>query len=132
MKKFLTIAHISLLALPILLGIFSFASIASAQTTPPAYTVLAPLPCTTIGDNQNCTNPGTTANLSTYFQGIFNLSIGIAAIMAFVLLTVYGFEYMTKDSLGAKMNAKDHLTNVAWGVGLVLFAYLILNTINPK
>lgn len=93
------------------------------------YIPLAPLP----GTNTNCVQAnGCGTNLSTYLPGIFNLAIGVGAIAAFVLLTMYGFEYMLTDSIGTKLGAKERLTNVAWGLGLVIFAYVILNTINPK
>jgi hypothetical protein len=94
-----------------------------------SYTVLAPLPGTTNdpGCQVNC-----TADLSSYLPGLFNLLIGVGAISAFVIITIYGLETMLTDSLSTKLQAKEMLTNALWGLGLIIFAYVILYTINPN
>ncbi len=108
----------------------SATSIAMAQAqTPQPYTVLAPLPGTTI--DANCTGTACTSDLSHYLPGIFNLMIGVAAVAAFVAITIGGFEYMFTDVPGVKASAKGMVSNAFWGLGFIIFAYAILNTINP-
>ncbi len=88
------------------------------------YTPITPLP-----GLQN--NAGKT-NLETYIPGLFRLSIGIAAVMAFVMITVGGIVYATSDSLTNKSEGRRLIENALWGLLLVIGAYAILNTINPN
>ena len=62
------------------------------------YTLLTPLPGTTIVPN--CTGNNCKTNLETYLPGLFNWAIGIAALMAFIVITIGGVTYMTTDSIG--------------------------------
>ena len=106
-----------------------------AQAGSQQYTVLAPLPGTDV-ESDNCTpaadGTGCTSTLSKYLPGLFNLLIGVGAVAAFVVITIYGLELMLSDSLSTKMNAKAMLENALWGLGLIIFAYVILYTINPN
>ncbi len=95
------------------------------------YTPITALPNTTKSTGcapkeTNCTN------LQTYVPGLFKLSIGIAAVMAFVMITVGGIVYATSDSLTNKSEGRRYIENALWGLLLVIGAYVILNTINPK
>lgn len=89
------------------------------------YTVLAPLPG--IGE----TDDGKT-NLQTYLPAVFSLAIGIAAAMAFVMITLGGVTYATSDAVFQKSQGKEWITNAIWGLVLVIGAWVILNTINPQ
>ncbi len=94
------------------------------------YTVLAPLPNTTSCQNgvgENC-----TADLSTYLPGMFNLTIGVAAVLAFIMIVFGGFLYATTDAIQGRNQGKDYITNALYGLGLVIGAWAILNTINPQ
>lgn len=75
---------------------------------------------------------GGDTSLVNYLQNAFYLIIGLSAIVAILMGVIYGFEYMFSSAAGHKSVAKDHLTNIAWGVGLLVSAYLILYTINPN
>ena len=90
-----------------------------------SYVVLAPLPG--IGNNT-----AKTTDLSTYLKEIFNLSIGIAAVMAFVMITFGGITYMTTDAISGKTKGREYITNALWGLLLVIGAWVILYTINPQ
>ncbi len=105
------------------LMIFSMFTLAYAQTDN-GYTPLAPLPG--IGEG------GTKTTLSSYLPAVFNLSIGIAAVMAFVVITFGGIVYATSDAIQGKEDGKRWVTNAVWGLLLVIGAYAILYTINPK
>ncbi len=112
-----------------LLFAFSLIPAVSAQTAPVRsttdYTVLAPLPG--IGDGGE-----KTTTLEKYLPAVFNLSIGLAAAMAFVAITLGGITYATSDALSGKQNGRDLITNAVWGLLLVIAAWIILYTINPK
>lgn len=113
-----TLSHFLLLT-------FMFFSFGTTVYAVDDYTVLAPLPGTTISG-------GNTTNLQTYLPGLFNFSIGLAAAMAFVVITIGGVTYMTSDAISGKSQGREWVTNALWGLLLVIGAYVILNTINPK
>ena len=98
-----------------------------AQNTQADYTVLAPLPGTT----NNCTGAECTTNFKTYFEGMFTFAIGVSAVLAFIMLSFAGFQYVTTDGIGGKSNAKERIENAVYGLLLVIGAYAILYTINP-
>lgn len=95
------------------------------------YTVLAPIPCTTTGD-ANCTNSGTTATLQSYLPGAFRLAIGLSAVLAFIVITYGGILYATSDAISGKETGREYITNAVVGLLLVIGAWAILYTINPK
>jgi hypothetical protein len=128
---------------------FSFFGLITVYATGPLpdYTVLVPLPGTT----ENCSNGsvatiqyttnsdgsisqtgGCQTNFQTYLPGIFNLAIGIAAVLAFVVITYGGILYMTSDSINDTKKGKEYIENAFWGLGLTLGAWVILYTINPQ
>jgi hypothetical protein len=102
--------------------------------TPTDYTVLAPLPGTT----KNCDQSQTSASdncatdLQTYLPGAFNLIVGLAAVLAFLVLTYGGVFYMTSDAISGKSQGKEYITNALLGLGLVLASWLILFTIGGQ
>ncbi len=102
-------------------------SVVSAATTGDTrnYTVLAPLPGTYDVNNGKTT-------LATYLPGVFKFGIGIAALLAFVMITAGGIQYMTSDALSGKEQGRERITNAIYGLLLAIGAYTILYTINPK
>lgn len=72
-----------------------------------------------------------SGNLSGFFQNIFNLLIGIAGILAVIMLTWGGVEYMASDVITKKEDAKAKIQGAALGLLLVLFSVAILYSINP-
>jgi hypothetical protein len=82
--------------------------------------------------------PGGEAN-SPFGGGIFQLlnwlftvSIGVAAILAVIMLTIGGFRYMTSESVFKLGDAKGNISNAIIGLLIVLTAVLALATINPE
>jgi hypothetical protein len=123
-KKYIQIVLLSLI-------VFGGTHYVYAQTPAPTeYTVLSPLPGTTKG-GANCTGPSCTADLGSFLPGLFNLMIGVGAVAAFIVITIYGLEYMLTDSLATKGSARGMVENALWGLGLIIFAYLILYTLQP-
>lgn len=117
-------------------------SIVHATDPLPDYTVLAPLPGTTgtcdtgstpkIDPATGKTTGGCTTNFNTYLPAMFKLAIGVAAVLAFIMLTYAGVLYMTTDAISGKGKAKGYIENALWGLLLVIGAWVILNTINPQ
>jgi hypothetical protein len=65
-------------------------------------------------------------------NGLFGLSIIIAAILAVIMLAVGGFKYMTSDSVFKVGGAKEQMQNAIVGLIIVLVSVLILSVINPE
>jgi len=131
-----------ILVLSLLLIISLNSSVVYAQPAPPTpptpipkdYTVLAPLPNTTGTCTTNPTTGKTdcSTTLDRYLPSAFNLTVGIAVALAFIVITFGGVMYATSDALGKKSQGKEYIENALWGLLLVIGAYTILNTINPQ
>lgn len=103
-----------------------------APTGPPPseggdYTPLAPLPGTTQGGVA-----GDDAGFAGFVNGAMRLVIGIASVLAVLMLVIAGFQYMSTDAATGKMQGKERMLNALGGLVLALAAFLILNTINPQ
>ncbi len=85
------------------------------------YTIIAPLP--------GISGP---TKLGDYLPAAFNLSIGIAAALAFIVITWGGITYATSDAISGKEQGKEWITNAIYGLLLVIGAWIILSTINPQ
>ena len=110
-------------ALIIVIMVFSvFATIHAAEGE---YTLLRTLPG--VGDTT-----GGIVTIQSYLPAAFNLVIGIAAALAFVMLTLGGITYATSDAITGKSQGKEWIENAIWGLMLVIGAYVILYTINPQ
>ena len=83
----------------IIVGLVVFFGIFNVVYALNDYTTLSPLPGTFNGP---CPADGCTTSLSTYLPGIFNFSMGLAAAMAFVMITYGGIIYMTTDAISKK------------------------------
>ncbi|MEK9181989.1 MAG: pilin [Patescibacteria group bacterium] len=101
-----------------------FALAENTSTSWDEYTPLAPLPGTT--------NEEGTTNIQTYIPGIFKLAIGIAGVLAVLMIIIGGVEYITTDAIQGKSEGKERIQNALWGLVLVLVSWILLYTINPK
>jgi len=86
------------------------------------YTPLQPLP--------NVESPD-DITLASYLEAIFEISIGIAGILAVLVIAIGGVEYMTTEAYTGKSAAKDKILRALGGFVLILASWIILNTINP-
>jgi len=112
--------------------------------TDTTYTPLAPLPGLdkTINTDVECQRdadgniiPNTCKNpcpFGNYLNIIIKLVLGIAGVLAVVMIVFGGIEYMTSDLVSSKEAGKEQITHAILGLLLALGAYLILNTINPQ
>lgn len=95
-----------------------------AQAT--EYSLLAPLPGVTKAGSE------ATSTFATYIPGMFNLVIGVAGVLAVVMIIYGGIQYMSTDAFQGKSDAKDTISNALWGLLLTISAWLILFTVNPN
>ena len=107
------------------IGILTHSALAqSASNSWDEYTPLAPLPGTT--------NEEGKTDIQTYIPGIFKLVIGIAGVLAVLMIIIGGVEYITTDAIQGKSEGKARIQNALWGLVLVLVSWILLYTINPK
>jgi hypothetical protein len=118
-----------IIIIALVFAIFGISDSAKAQLKD--YNVLAPLPGTTKTTCNNGT-PGPCTDFTTYLPNMFYLIIGVAAGLAFVMITIGGITYATSDALQTKEDGKRYVTNAVYGLLLVLASYIILFTINPE
>lgn len=102
-------------------ALFAFGGEIFAQQT---YTPLSPLPGD--GGSIDITDP------SSYFARMFAIFVGLAAVIAVIMLVICGFQYMTSDAISSKESAKKRCWAAILGLGLILISWIILNTINPN
>ncbi len=73
-----------------------------------------------------------TIEIPDLMNALLGISVGIAAILAVVMLAIGGFKYMTSESVFNMGEAKEQIANALIGLLIVLAAILILTTINPN
>jgi hypothetical protein len=90
------------------------------------YTPLEPIP----GINSaNLTQPN---SLPLFLNDIFQILIILGALLAVLMLTIGGVQYMVSGTAGGKNQGIERAKAALWGVLLIASSWLILNTINPK
>lgn len=67
-----------------------------------------------------------------FIQAAFELSVIAAGMLAVLVLTIAGFQYMTSDAFTDKENAKKRIWNAIVGLLIVLGSYMLLYQINPN
>jgi len=92
-------------------------------SAPDTYVPLTPIPRAA---------PSEGTNLNKYVVGIFEISIGVAAALAVLMIVFNGIKYMTSEAVGSKGAAKEGIMAALQGLGLILFAGLLLVTIDPQ
>lgn len=94
----------------------------SAQTNASEYVPLVGIPGLS----------GNNLNVNTYIQALYILAISLAAFGAVIRLIIAGIKYILSDVVTDKSSAKKDIQNALIGLGIVIGAVLILNTINPQ
>ncbi|MCU0660123.1 MAG: NlpC/P60 family protein [Candidatus Pacebacteria bacterium] len=90
---------------------------------PQCYFLLAPLP--------GLSTINTTQGLPAYLKVLYRLAIGIAGVIAVVIIVWAGIEYMMSDVVFKKDDAKQRIWNALGGLVLLIGSFVLLNTINP-
>lgn len=140
-KKTTTIITFIVLCLIVFAGSFSL-TVASGVTGSwkeesswNEYVPMAPLPGTTRGEcvtNKKGKVSGCATDIQTYMPGVFNLAIGIAGVLAVLMIIIGGVQYITTDAIQGKSEGKERIQNALLGLVLVLVSWILLYTINPK
>ncbi|MDP3725713.1 MAG: hypothetical protein Q8R36_00775, partial [bacterium] len=99
-------------------------NIALKQVAQVTYAPLSPLP----GSGSTISGAGTVK----YLQDIIFLAIGIAIVLAVLMLVIGGVQYMASDAFTSKDDAKDRMTMALFGLLIAFGAYLLLDAINPQ
>ena len=74
-----------------------------------------------------------TTSLGGYLSNIYALGIGLAGVLAVLMIVIGGIQYIGSGmSPSGKSDAKDRITNAVLGLLLALLSWLILNTIDPN
>lgn len=73
-----------------------------------------------------------TANIGSYINSLYLLSISIAALLATIKLIIAGAKYMLSDVVTTQGEAKKEIQSSLLGLLLVISAVLILTIINPR
>lgn len=76
---------------------------------------------------------GSAPPLSTYLRAVFLTGIGLAGVLAVLMIIIGGIQYIGSGmSPSVKSDAKDRITNAVLGLLLALLSWIILNTIDPN
>ena len=74
----------------------------------------------------------TAKDPSKFFNALFTYGITIAGLLAVIMITVGGIQYMTSDAVSNKTEGRERITYALMGLLLVLFSWVLLYTINPE
>jgi hypothetical protein len=145
MKKIFKKTTILFCLIIILVGViipFNQSIAQDKKETDTKYTPLAPIPglgnstCTTDkGKSVDCIETDKdkiACPFGNYLNIMIKIIIGIAAVLAMVMITMGGIEYMTSELISGKEAGKETITHAILGLVIALGAYLILYTINPQ
>jgi hypothetical protein len=110
-----------------------FKTYASTSTN---YTLLAPLPClsgmTSVPCGTSNNSPAVTQiDINSYISYAYKLALALAVVLAVIMITIGGFEYMLSGAISSKNDAKERIWNAVLGLLLALCSYIILYTIDP-
>lgn len=97
------------------------------------YIPLAPIPGTVKdGCDFTSTSAECQTTFMTYLNGAYKTAIGVAGMLAVVMIIWWGFQYVITASEGGKTDSREGITNAIIGLLLTLGSWLIVYTINPK
>lgn len=77
----------------------------------------------------------TTANtpgFANFFNNLYKYLVGLAAILAVIMIIWGGLEYSTQDSISKKSDGKERIYQALFGLVLVLSPVLVFSIINPN
>jgi len=72
-----------------------------------------------------------TRDLPSFLQNLYRYGIGIAAILAVVMITWGGFQYMMSEIPGVRTEKRARIVQAIFGLILVLLPVLVFTIINP-
>jgi len=72
-----------------------------------------------------------TIDLGEYIQAVYRYGVGAAAVLAAVMIMIGGLQWLTSRGGDQVNRAKKRITDASIGLAITVFAWFILNTINP-
>ena len=72
------------------------------------------------------------AGLEAYIANMYRLGVGIATLLAVLMVIWGGVEYMTTDAWGHKEEGKERIQSALFGLMLALGSYVIIATIDKS
>jgi len=120
----------------------TFTTLAQDESTISGNPYIGPINNCTAGKGEYCLIeplPGFTGGkisvsapdaLGSYFNILFNLALGLGAVLAVVMIVIGGIQYMGTESVFNKGENKSRITNAVWGLLILLGCFIILKTIN--
>jgi len=128
-NKYKSIIFVSFL-LASFCSLFSLLPVASAQQT---LKLTYEFPCSTIGGGTCPTSEETASSPAAYIARIYQFALALAGILAFGMIIFGAIQYVVSaGNSGQQEDARDRIWQALLGVALLLGAYLILYTIDPK
>lgn len=77
-------------------------------------------------------NKQTVLDLGDYIAAVYTYAVSVAGIFAIIMMMIGGFQWMTaRDNPQIAQDAKERISNALIGLAITLFAFLVLNTVNP-
>ena len=105
--------------------------ITAPAPTNQGFTPLAAIPGLTDAQSaRTALNNG--GNFALFFNKLYIYLIGIAVILAVIMIVWGGLEYSTQDSVSKKSDGKSKIYNALFGLVLVLSPVLVFTIINPE
>lgn len=77
------------------------------------------------------TNGGNAVTLESFLAATFRFSLIAAGVLALIMISIGGLQYMSTDAISSKSEGKERIKNAIYGLLLAYSSYLILNIINP-
>lgn|SRR5574343_530228 len=101
------------------------------------YKLLEPLPCIAGTGVNDCKETGAggvkeTINFRDYTTYVYKFAIAISVFLAVINMFWGGFEYMTSQIPGVKIDSVAKIQNSLIGLGMILASFVILRTIDPR
>lgn len=75
---------------------------------------------------------GQPSGIKGFLQGLFNVAIVVAGILAILMVVIGAITYLSTDSISGTEHGRDMMLNAVLGLILALSAWVIINTINPE
>src|SRR3990167_427704 len=107
-------------------GAILFFSVVPYASAADGFVALAPIPGLTQGVTAD------TAGLAAFFNNLYKFAIGMASVLAIIMIIWGGLQYATQDIPGAKQEGKDRILQAILGLILVLSPALVFSIINPS
>lgn len=94
------------------------------------YELISDLPLLTeLGEDLDNIPDG--SGIGGVLNALFTVAIGVAGILAVVMMIYHAWEYLTTESITTKVLLKDKLLKIVLGILLLFGSTIILRTINP-